>query len=244
MHASNTAQAPGSTALAMQTGVDYAAVCDLWSGALGRTVRCVPTRRTVMATAPSGVVFGKWRRGRRRLSTAEWRWLHVLPLLGFTTPRPIAFLGQGRRTLLVTAAVPGRPMDAWFVEAVRDGWLADLVAYACEHVAPVVRSLHNHGLVHRDLYWNHVFAVEPRLGTPPGLIDLERLFRPRLLWRRWMIKDLAGLWSSLPVAVAARAGLRFLRAYLGTPLRGQRRLVAAIEAKARRIRRHVPRHGS
>jgi heptose I phosphotransferase len=169
--------------------------------------------------------------------------LHVLPLLGVRVPAPIAWLRRAGRSLLVTAALPGRSLDAWALDAAAGGWLDELVDYAAQHVAPMVRKLHEGGLVHRDLYWNHVFSEDPRRGTPPALLDVERVFAPRWRWRRWLVKDLAGLLASLPVAVSTRQRLRFLRAYLGT-LRGERALLAAIAAKAGQVRAHVPRYGT
>lgn len=243
MHASNKPQDPTGEGLDLVAGVHAETVRGLWTGAVGSTVRCVPTRRTVSAAGAGGVVYGKWRQGHARDAAAEWHWLHVLPLLGLRVPKPVAWLRRGRRSLLVTAALPGRALDAWAVEAAANGWLDDLVAYAVDHVAPMVRALHEGGLVHRDLYWNHVFTEDPRRGTAPALLDVERVFAPRWRWRRWLIKDLAGLLASLPIAVPLRARLRFLRAYLGT-LRGERALLAAIAAKAAQVRSHTPRYGT
>jgi Lipopolysaccharide kinase (Kdo/WaaP) family len=243
MHASNKPDALHSPGWRVAAGAHAAAVRGLWVGALGRTVRCVPSRRTVLARSDGDWLFGKWRHGHRRTAAAEWRWLHVLPLLGLHTPRPVAWLGRGRRTLLVTAGVPGRGLDAWAAIAGAEGWLADLVRYAIAEVAPAVRRLHGHGLVYRDLYWNHVFAADPRGGGAPWFIDVERVFQPRWRWRRWVVKDLAGLWASVPLAVTPRQGLRFLRAYLGAALGGERRLIRAIARKVARIRGHAPRYG-
>lgn len=243
MHASNTAQRPGSGGPSQQTGSQAEFVSTLWAGAAGRTVRCVPTRRTVQAAGPDGLVYGKWRLGRRADAEAEWRWLHLLPLLGIPCPKPVAFVGRGRRTLLVTAALPGRSLDAWAIDAAREGWLDQLVAFAIREVAPLVRRLHAHGVVFRDLYWNHVFAVDPRHDRAVALLDVERVFRPRWWWRRWVVKDLAGLGASLPVAVGARAQLRFLVACLQRPLRELRPWIRAIAAKAARVQRHRPRFG-
>jgi hypothetical protein len=243
MHASNKPDALHSPGWRVAAGAHAVAVRGIWVGALGRTVRCVPTRRTVMARSDGSWLFGKWRTGARRSAAAEWHWLHVLPLLGLHTPVPVAWLGRGRRTLLVTGGVPGRGLDAWAAVARAEGWLPALVRYTIAAVAPAVRRLHGHGLVYRDLYWNHVFADDPRRGGPAWFVDVERVFQPRWRWRRWVVKDLAGLWASLPVEVPASQGLRFLRAYLGTDLRDERRLIAAITRKAARIRGHTPRYG-
>ncbi|HEX6811907.1 MAG TPA: lipopolysaccharide kinase InaA family protein [Planctomycetota bacterium] len=242
MHASNKPYAPTPATFALLSGYGEA-VAAMWAGALGHTVRCVPTRRTVVVAVAGGWLFGKWRRGRERDAAAEWRWLHMLPLLGIHAAAPVAWVGDRRRSLLVTAGLPGRSLDAWAVDAARGGWLPQLVAWACSDVAPVVRRLHDQGLVYRDLYWNHVMATDPRLGGEPRFLDVERVFEPRWRKRRWIVKDLAGLWASVPIALPERCGLRFLRHYLGLPLRAHRRLILAIAAKARRIRQHVPRYG-
>lgn len=227
---------------------ELAALVDrLWSGAAGRTVRCVPTRRTVAVPFADGWIFAKWRLGRGGAAAAEWRWLHLLPLLGIRTAEPVVWIGTRRRNLLVTAGVAGRPLDAWAVDALRGGWLRDIVDYACREVAPAVRRLHDQGLVYRDLYWNHLFARDPRhvrAGDAPVFLDCERLLRPRWRWRRWVVKDLASLWATVPAPVGRRAALRFLRAYLGEPVAPHRRLLSAIAAKAARIRRHTPRYGA
>lgn len=245
MHASNKPQAPGTLGDAAGATPHATALRALWDGAIGCTVRCVPTRRTVVAAVADQNWFAKWRTGRRRSAAAEWHWLHVLPMLGLRTPAPIAWLGKGRRTLLVTAALSGRALDAWAIDAQREGWLDELVAWACANVAPAVRALHSRGLVYRDLYWNHLFADDPRRGGAASFLDVERVFRPRWRRRRWIVKDLAGLLSSLPVPIGARGKLRFLRACLPEPLDSSRSrsLLRAIVAKAARIARHAPRYG-
>ncbi|MGB3968405.1 MAG: lipopolysaccharide kinase InaA family protein [Planctomycetota bacterium] len=206
----------------------------------------MPTRRTVAVPVGGGWLFGKWRLGERARAAAEWRWLHVLPLLGVRASQPVAWIVQGRRSLLVTAGLPGRAVDAWAADAIAEGWLGELAAWACARVAPVVRALHDAGLVYRDLYWNHIFANDPRdprADAPPSFVDVERVFAPGWRFRRWVVKDLAGLLASAPAALPVRAALRFLRAYLGTSLRPHRRLMRAIVAKAGRIRSRLPRYG-
>jgi hypothetical protein len=243
MQAGNKPELPDSPRLAASLGAESDAVAGLWLGTVGRIVRCVPTRWTAACETGEGWLFAKSRIGARRMAAAEWRWLHTLPLLGMRTPSPIAWLGEGDRTMVVTRGVAGRPLDAWIAEAAADGWLDELAAWACREVAPRVRALHDAGFVYRDLYWNHVFAVDPRAGGEPTFLDVERVFRPLWLRRRWIIKDLAGLLSSLPADVPARLLLRFVRAYLGESLARRRRWLQAIARKAARIRAHTPRFG-
>jgi hypothetical protein len=103
--------------------------------------------------------------------------------------------------------------------------------------------LHEAGVCYRDLYWNHVFAVDPFGDSSPTFLDVERVFRPRWRRRRWVVKDLAGLQASAPTDVPLRLRLRFLRAYLGEPIAFHRTFAAAIDRKAARVRRHVPKFG-
>ena len=81
-------------------------------------------------------------------------------------------------------------------------------------------------------------------GDLPAVIDVERMFRPRWLWRRWVVKELAALLASVPVAVPLRVGLRFLTAYApeATP-RARRRLAGAIARKVVRVAAHRPKFG-
>lgn len=243
MGASNMPEPADGGRWVAAAGADAAAVRGLWNGALGRTVRCVPTRRTVATPAGAGWLFGKWRRGHHASAAAEWHWLHALRQIGLDTAEPVAWIGSRRRSLLVTRGVAGRGADAWAQDALRDGWFDELVRWACRQVAPRVRSLHDRGLFYRDLYWNHVFAEAPRAGTPPTFLDCERVLRVRWGRARWRVKDLAGLLASAPAGLPPRGGLRFARAYFGGRLRRWRRVLQAIVRKAGRIRAHAPRYG-
>ncbi|MGE3175699.1 MAG: lipopolysaccharide kinase InaA family protein [Planctomycetota bacterium] len=245
MQASNKGTDPSAHGLG---GAVPAVVDAMFAGAAGYTVRCTPHRRTVMARTDDGLVlFGKLRDGAGALARAEWHWLHVLPMLGIAVPQPMAFERRGGSSLLCTAAVPGRPLDAVLLESHRHGRFAAAVRFACEVVAPRIAALHDHGLVFRDLYWNHLFATSLRPDAELSFVDVERVFRPR--WRRfrWWIKDLAGLLASLPVEPSTRDAGRFLCAYLGHRGMRDRRAVhrwfAACRRKARRIRAHAPRYG-
>lgn len=246
MQRSNTGW-PGATDSG-PAGGDAEVLARMAAGALGFTVRCTPRRRTVLASVPDGrILFVKLRRGRSADARAEWHWLHLLPMLGIDVPPPVAFLRLGaRRTLLCTAAAPGRPCDAWLAAARRSGDPTAALRFACDRIAPRIRCLHDQGIVCRDLYWNHLFA--PGLDSERVvLLDVERVFRPRLWLRRWIVKDLAGLLSSVPGDLPTpKQRLRFLRSYLGPDWddrRLRRRLGRDVYRKALRIRAHEPRYG-
>jgi heptose I phosphotransferase len=82
-------------------------------------------------------------------------------------------------------------------------------------LALLVGHLHRNGLFHRDLYLCHVFLTRNADGRIVlRLIDLARMLENPRRWRRWRIKDLAGLDHSAPAGLVTRADrLRFLYDY-------------------------------
>ncbi|MAD32915.1 MAG: hypothetical protein CMJ88_04075 [Planctomycetes bacterium] len=220
-----------------------AAVLALWRGSLGHTVRCVPSRQTLMARHHGRLLYAK-RYGSTRGADREWRWLHKLAEAGFRVARPVGKVSSPAASIAIFGAVPGRSLDAWAVTARRQGWLPAWFDYAIAEVAPLIRRLHARGWVHRDLNCAHLFAVDPQRGGAPALIDVERVLQPRLRWQRWVVKDLASLLASSPVPVPVSVMARFLRAYApGESAAARRRLGAAVGRKVARISRHRPRFG-
>lgn len=199
-----------------------------------------------MAASGDTMLYAKRHTGRggRRRAAAEWRWLHLLPMVGVEVPAPVAWLAAGGTAMVVTSALAGRSLDAWALDAAREGWLETWFAFVCDRVAPTLGRLHRAGLVHRDCNLAHLFAVDPRTSGAVAMIDVERVFRPRWRRRRWLVKDLASLLASSPVPVPGRLALRFLRQWAPDLGRSdRRRLVSAIAHKARRIGAREPRFG-
>ena len=93
-------------------------------------------------------------------------------------------------------------------------------------VAAMSRRLHRAGICHRDFYLCHFHLLkgselEPQSVVPKlFLIDLHRALVKRRLDRRWIVKDIAGLYfSSMEIGLTARDRLRFARIYGGGSLR-------------------------
>ncbi|MFT4840491.1 MAG: hypothetical protein ACI8UD_000932 [Planctomycetota bacterium] len=198
----------------------------------------------MFAVVGSETLYAKLYRRRKRTAAAEWHWLHMLPLLGIESAQPIAWLADRRASLIVTSAVKGRSLDAWLVDAAAEDWLGEVFDYACREVAPFSRRLHDQGLIHRDLNCAHLFVTDPRSAGRPAVIDVERMFRPRWRWRRWVVKELASLLASSPVPVPIRVALRFLCCYQPElTTRQRRRLARAVGRKVARVLAHQPRFG-
>ncbi len=178
--------------------------------------------------------------GGRGMATLEMAWLKQLGAAGIACPQVVAFAeacgSVGRVGALLMTAVPGRSLQNW------------CAARATRADRELIRRLgffigrfHRAGFVHRDLYVSHVFYDEGATTDPFHLIDLQRVFRPRLLRRRWIVKDLASLNYSTPARVATRTDrLRWLRSYLGLPRlnRSAERLARSVTRKTARIAAH------
>ena len=173
------------------------------------------------AAAGPGEALGRWWTTGRRRSAArlEFENIRIAREAGVATMREVACgedrcpLGAGRSYLIVTA-VPGDALERCF-----DAYLAahddEAVAGLTTKLAGLVRALHRAGHVHRDLYASHVFLDESAGRARLYLIDLARMFRPRLRRRRWFVKDLAQLKYSMPAKWVEGHWRPFLAQYLG-----------------------------
>lgn len=109
-----------------------------------------------------------------------------------------------------------------------------------EELAHISRTLHHNGICHRDYYLCHFLRTAP--NAPLTLIDLHRALVRRKLARRWIVKDLAGLYfSALDCGLTQRDLYRFMRAYRQATLRatlgGDRDLWEAVRERALRLYR-------
>jgi UDP-glucose:(heptosyl)LPS alpha-1,3-glucosyltransferase len=95
-----------------------------------------------------------------------------------------------------------------------------------EKVAGIARTLHENGVNHRDFYICHFLLpladldlVQRHEPFRLHLIDLHRVQLRNRAPRRWIVKDVAGLFfSSLDIGLSRRDVLRFMRRYSGKTL--------------------------
>lgn len=179
----------------------------------------------------------------------EYRAARHLGAHGVAALRPLGYGVRGanpaaRRSFLVTEELAGTVSLERFCADWRERPPAPRVRrLLIEAVARLVRALHAAGVNHRDLYLCHILLEEPSLAAARRatevrlhLIDLHRAQIRARVPHRWLAKDLGGLWfSAAPCALGPRDLLRFLRAYLGSPLRTtlarERRLLEAAEQR-------------
>ncbi|GEM_PF-5155161 len=215
----------------------------------GERVRSTPFR----VTTREGGVFRKvhhkgWKgagfRDRLRLRASpflspprtEIYWSDRLGSLGILTPVPLLLAEEGPRegrSALVTRAVE----DALPLDRIQEPPPPGLI----DGAARLVAELHREGLVHRDLYLNHL------LRDAQGeiwLADLQRMMEPRTFFERWRVKDLAALLHSAPTQAGGTPALRFFLSYarrLGLERKALRPLLRKITKKEKKMRSHKPR---
>ena len=158
----------------------------------------------------------------------EWRAIKRLQMLGIDTTPAVAYGERGsspasRQSFLVTADLG----DIVSLETLCATWPQQPPEPRFKRrlilaVAEVVRTLHQHGMNHRDLYICHLCLDLPRLAQDEVhlyLIDLHRVGMHQMLPFAAQMKDLAALYfSAMDIGLNRRDYLRFLRAYHQQPL--------------------------
>lgn len=151
----------------------------------------------------------------------EWRALQQLEKLGIRTPELMGYGCEGinpaaLHSFLLTRALPPHLS----LEEVCKSWVITPPAFSLKHrlikkVAHIARTLHEHGINHRDFYLCHFLFATPTPETSVlYLIDLHRAQIRKRTPLRWIIKDLAGLYfSSHNVGLTQRDLLRFMKEY-------------------------------
>jgi heptose I phosphotransferase len=169
----------------------------------------------------------------------EWDAILAFQQAGLPTMTPVA-MGESRgNSWLLTAAL--EPSEK--LSEVYDRLPLPARGALLREVAGLARRMHDAGLHHQDFYLGHLLRLTAP-SSPVHVIDLGRVQRhSRWTVRRWIVKDLAQLNFS-----AGKAGpverVRFLRAYLGRPLRrADKSLARSILHKTARIRAHSLKNG-
>lgn len=173
-----------------------------------------------------------------------------LAAVGINTPKTVACGSEWaglfeRRSFVITEQVPhGCSLEKRLPKSFmrkNDEAIGDRKKFI-DSLADFARQFHTSGYRHRDFYLCHIFYSDNGKFT---LIDLNRVFRPKLLSRRYHVKDIAQLYYSAPAAVFSRTDrLRFYLRYAERKkLRGNDKIfIKKVKAKAERMARHDLRH--
>jgi len=189
--------------------------------------------------ADNGAMFYLKRHDHRRPGPLEWENTLLVSRIGIPTAEPVAAGWTRQGSFFCSKEIAGGvPLDDHIIAQPK----ANLDAIIHE-LARITAMLHDAGLFHRDLYLCHFFLTAAKEETfRLHLIDLQRIHRPRLFPRRWVVKDLAALlYSSTALPVRDEDRARFFEAYVShRGLKGKAlpRLRSAVHRKARRMARH------
>ena len=111
-------------------------------------------------------------------------------------------------------------------------------------VAQIARVMHGLGINHCDFYICHLLLADPLELSAANvksvrlhLIDLHRAQKRTRVPRRWLVKDLGGLYySAMDIGLTRRDVLRFLACYFEQPaaevLKGNAKLLREVERRA------------
>ena len=110
-------------------------------------------------------------------------------------------------------------------------------------LAKYIKKFHDAGFRHRDLYLCHIFYDG---DSTFSLIDLARIFKPTLLAKKYLIKDLTQLYYSSKASNFTKTDkLRFYFTYMDQKSLTTRdkRIIAMIKNKALKMAKHDKKHG-
>ncbi len=154
----------------------------------------------------------------------EWCAIKRLQSLGIDVPTVVAYGQRGinpakRQSFIFMEELT--PVIS--LETLCQEWPHTPPTFAFKHsllkkVAHIARTLHQNGINHRDFYICH-FLLHLS-NSKLYLIDLHRAQCRHLTPRRWIIKDLVGLYfSSKDIGLTQRDKYRFMKYYSGKSLR-------------------------
>lgn len=177
----------------------------------------------------------------------EWLAIQRLQALDIATMTAVAYGESGlspatRQSFIVTEALPNTiSLEDFCLDWAKQAPDPLLKRRLIQQLAQTSRTLHANGICHRDYYLCH-FLLHLENGVPRAdlrlsLIDLHRALIHRNLARRWIVKDLAGLYySAMHIGLNSRDLLRFIRCYeqcdLHTALRQHRSFWNAVNKRA------------
>ncbi len=237
----------------------------------GETVRRVKNRRTMRVRINGRSYFIKlhtstdWREIIKNLTMFktpvlgaenEYQAIKTLNRLGIPTTPVCGFGKRGWKPFRQESFIITRDLgNLKTVEDIADNWTSAPPSFEfklnlIKKIAQISRTIHQHGMNHRDFYICHFLAGGtdrcsehiPEDNPELFLIDLHRAQIRSGTPHRWRVKDIAGIWFSAMGAGLSRNDLfRFVKIYTGTSLKNglnkHRRFWRDVQRQAERLKR-------
>lgn len=192
-----------------------------------------------------------WHKSRKTMMSCELDSTMSLAQAGINTPKVVAYGEQWgkffeKRSFIITEKIPdAEPLEQRLPDCLSGqltaGKLKEQRTFI-KRLGQFARKFHNTGCRHRDFYLAHIFYSDN--GTF-YLIDLQRVFRPRLLAERYRVKDIAQLYYSAPGRIFSRTDrLRFYKSYTGKNYldKYDKLFIRRVVKKTRQMARHEVKH--
>jgi len=160
----------------------------------------------------------------------EYKAINYLHALGIDTMDIVGFSQKGINPAALKSFLITKELDnTTSLEDYCAHWPEQASSYRekqvlLKKVAEIVKTMHENGLNHRDLYICHFLlrkkTEEAEDDSRLFLIDLHKAQIREKVPERWLIKDLSALYfSAMHIGLTNRDFLRFVRIYRGQTLR-------------------------
>ena len=205
----------------------------------GEMYRQAPGRRTLRFSRGEKSYFIKihsgvgWREILKNLLTLklpvlgaanEFNAIRYLDRLGLKAPRMAAYATRGLNPATIKSFIVTDDIgDSTSLEDFCRDWSKHPPTSVSKwslikEVAAIARKMHEGGLNHRDFYLCHF--LRSHADDHLYLIDLHRAQLRKRTPRRWLVKDIGGLYySAMDIGLTRRDLFRFVRVYSEKPLR-------------------------
>ena len=190
--------------------------------------------------------------GRRSCGLQEYAGMRELTAAGIGTPKAVCYGEQWnalfeKRSFIIAEEIPdAEALERRLPQCFGERATAENLKLRRDFIARLarfIRKFHQTGYRHRDLYFSHIFYSNDGRFF---LIDLARAFKPRILGRRFQIKDLSQVHYSAPRRhFSATDRLRFYAGYTGRSglTHKDKLFIRKVMNRAQRMARHNRRHG-
>lgn len=195
-----------------------------------RTLRFVANGRSYFLKYHAGI---GWKEILKNLSQAKWpvvsamsevRAIEAVTQAGLDTMTLAAYGERGSNPARIESfVVTDDLIDTLSLEDVARLWdgkpPVQLKRQLIRRLAQIAKRMHDAGVNHRDFYLCHFLIKQAdfdayNFDTPLYLIDLHRAQLRKKVPRRWLVKDLGGLYfSAAPLVLTRTDLLRFVRDY-------------------------------